>query len=166
MAGALSVFVNLPRYGLLGLMLATACGGAPSYLVVSPSASWQRLPDAGDRVAFHHTDGGTLAVNATCDKADDVPLHVLTNHLLFGIDDRREQTRTPITVDGRAALRTRLEGRLDGVQVELELVVLKKDGCTYDLLLIARPGSFALREPEFARFVAGFSQRPGRGSAR
>jgi hypothetical protein len=79
-----------------------------------PRASWQRLPDAGDRVAFHHTEGGTLAVNATCDKADDVPLDVLTNHLLFGIGDRREQVRAPITVDGRAALRTRLEGRARG----------------------------------------------------
>ena len=158
--------MNLPRHPLLGLLLAGACSGAPPYRVVSPSASWQRLPDAGDRVAFHHDGGGTIAANATCDKADDVPLDVLTNHLLFGIDDRREQTRTPITIDGRAALRTRLDGKLDGVPVALELVVLKKDGCTYDLLLIASPGAFAQREPEFTRFVAGFSQGSGRGSSR
>ena len=142
--------------GLTGFLVACA---APGYHVEAPSPAWTRLAPDGQRIAFHHADGGTIAANVTCDKSDDVPLDVLTNHLLFGIEERREEARVPLTVDGRGALQTRLGGKLDGVTVALELVVLKKDGCTYDLLLIAKPSTVGAREPEFRRFVTSFSSR-------
>ena len=43
-------------------------------------------------------------------------------------------------MDGREALRTVARAKLDGVPRELELVVLKKDGCVYDFALVAPPG--------------------------
>jgi hypothetical protein len=150
----------LPRCPwLLPLVLACGCA-APRYRVTPPAAGWQRVGTPGDSVAFSHPAGGTMAAHATCQDAEDVPLDVLTNHLLFGVEQRRERSRVPTTVSGRGALRTRLTGTLDGVPVGLDLVVLKKDGCTYDLLLIAAPGTIAARQPEFERFVAGFSGGP------
>jgi len=153
--------VGLAKTWLIPLGLACGCA-APRYRVAEPPAAWQRIGSTGDSLAFHHPAGGVIAANATCDDREDVPLDVLTNHLLFGIEQRRERPRTPLTVDGRGALRTRLSGTLDGVPVALDLVVLKKDGCVYDLLLVAGPAQVAAREPEFERFVAGFSTKAPR----
>lgn len=120
--------------------------------------SWQRVQIADGQLAFHHSQGGTILAHATCEPQADASLDVLTNHLLFGIEQRREQARTPISLDGRQALRTCLVGRLDGVPIALELVVLKKDGCTYDLQLASSPQVFAHRQPDFQRFVDGFAR--------
>jgi hypothetical protein len=152
----------LPRSSLahglaLGLLLWAACA-QPSYRVARLSDTWQRVRADGNGVAFHHPGGGTIALDVTCSDADDVPLDVLTRHLLIGIDPRQERSRTTLTVDGRGALRTRIDGQLDGVPVSLDLVVLKKDGCTYDLVLIAPPSLLAQRQPEFARFIGSFTQ--------
>jgi len=120
--------------------------------------AWKRVQVADGQLAFHHADGGTIMAHATCEDRADVSLDVLTNHLLFGIDQRRELPRSPLSLDGRQGLRTRLVGTLDGVAVALELVVLKKDGCTYDFQLASSPQAFALRQPDFERFVQGFAR--------
>lgn len=131
--------------------------GAVSYRVGPLSSDWQRLRSGGANLAFRHPHGGTIVVNGQCPAQDDAPLDVLTNHLLFGVTERQEQARTTIALDGREALRTQLEGAMDGVRVALDLVVLKKDRCLYDLQLIVGPAQRAARQPDFSAFVAGFT---------
>jgi hypothetical protein len=120
---------------------------------------WRRVSPGvgGGAVAFHHAAGGTIAAGASCDRSDDAPLDVLTNHLLIGVEGRRDLAREELTLDGRAALRTRVEGRVDGVPVGFDLVVVRKDGCTYDLHLVAGPAAADARRPDFDRFLAGFA---------
>lgn len=126
------------------------------------SAEWSRVAARGARLAFRHRQGGTLIVNAECPPPDDAPLDVLTNHLLFGLSARREVSRLALTLDGRGALRTEMLAELDGVPVALDLVVLKKDGCLYDLQLVAGPTIVKQRQPDFTSFVSGFSTLGGR----
>ena len=64
--------------------------------------------------------------------------------------------------DGREALRTEVTAELDGVPIALDLVVLKKDGCLYDLQLAAAPATLSQRQPDFTNFVSAFSTLPGR----
>jgi hypothetical protein len=135
--------------------LLSACA-APQTVLPSLPRGWS--PVAQHRGAAHHESGGTIAANVHCDDYKDVPLDVLTNHLLFGIENKHERSRTALVLDGRAALRTRLEGTLDGVTVALDVVVMKKDGCTYDLALIAPPAVAELREGDFDRAIVSFSR--------
>jgi hypothetical protein len=139
---------------LFALAVASCATSRPQ--VGSLAGEWQRVRGDGDGVTYHHARGGTIATSTTCGDADDVPLDVLTNHALIGVEERREQPRRRLVVDGRAALRTRLDATLDGVPVALDLVVLKKDGCTIDLYLVAPPRSFAERRADFDGFVAAF----------
>jgi hypothetical protein len=115
---------------------------------------------AGPKPAVvHPVEGGTIASHTNCAKADDVPLDVLTNHLLFGLEHRLERSRRQLTLAGRAALRTRLDATLDGVLVALDVVVLRKDGCTHDMVLIAPPDRIARLEPEFEHFLGRFEAK-------
>ena len=76
--------------------------------------------------------------NATCrDDADPAPLGSLTAHLLIGYTDRRTRSTEHVAVDGREALRSVIDARLDGVPVVLDLYVLKRNGCVFDLSLAA-----------------------------
>ncbi len=136
--------------------------GSVAYRVGVLPDGWSRSRSHGANLVFQHAQGGMVVVNAECPLQGDAPLHVLTNHLLFGVSAQQEISRTLFTLDGREALRTHLTGQLDGVPIELALVVLKKDGCLYDLQLIAGPGQFAAREPAFTSFVAAFASEARR----
>jgi hypothetical protein len=150
--------------------LAAACGGASfdgtrfaddeaRYEVGSLGRGWERVTIDDDvDLAWRHDGLAAIAhVNATCSADLDVPLGALTNHLLIGFTDRRDETREVVPMDGREAMITHVLVRLDGVDRELLLVVLKKDGCVYDLGLAAPPGEpFASARPAFEGLVRGF----------
>lgn len=142
-----------------------ACATAPKadYRVGALEGKWQRFTVNGGDVAFKHKDGGTIFANRMCKDVDDVPLDVLTNHLFFDMQVDREISREEITLAGRLALRTHVIAELDGVPVELDLVVVKKDGCTYDMALVADRDAFAARRGDFDRFLKGFDQTEGQG---
>ncbi len=119
--------------------------------------SWHTIDADGTLLAFRD-DGAaaTVAVNGRCGvDGDDVPLASLTQHLFLQFTEREVQSQRELTLDGRAALRTEMTGKLDGVPKRFLVYVLKKDGCVYDFWRISElstPDS-----PAFERFVRGFS---------
>jgi hypothetical protein len=127
-------------------------------------STWHRFDLSGANLAFRDDSGGTILINGICEDIEDVSLDVLTNQALFGVEHQQMVSRNLITLDGRDALRTRLTGTMDGVPVELELVVVKKDNCTYDFQLVASPSVFSSNQPGFDRVVQGFHQLPRSGS--
>jgi hypothetical protein len=58
-----------------------------------------------------------------------------------------------LALAGRAALRTKLTAKLDGVERAYLVYVLKKDGCVYDFVHVGPQG---LDTSKFERFVLGF----------
>lgn len=156
---------------LLSALFASACAGSPrsfahgvfrdrdtTYRVGPLPPEWSRLPlRGGGDLAFANHEGGTIYADSTCGQpSEDGPLPVLLRRMLFDVQVVRELSRRELTLDGRRALATHLVGELDGVPVELELVVLEKDGCVYDLGLIAGEAAFPERRPDFERFALGF----------
>ncbi len=161
------------RYALLALMLA-GCGhegelrgwvwrGERASFRMGPlPPSWERVD--GDGVQFQERAlGAVILAHVDCRESSDAPLNVLRNTLLIGFTDRRIVEEQPVTLAGRAALRSRVDARLDGVPVEIDAYVLKKDACVYDLVYAAPPERAAAGRPAFQAFVAGF-RAPARGS--
>jgi hypothetical protein len=121
---------------------------------------WQLIRQKGAEIAFFHDHFDAVAqANATCrDDAEAASLEVLTRHLLIGYTDVEVQHKERTELDAREALHTIVHARLDGVPVVLDLYVLKRNGCIFDLSLAAPPGRYSSAVPDFARFVIGFRQ--------
>jgi hypothetical protein len=153
---------------LLALIALTACRRVSfedsvfskpdvSYSVGELPGHWQRVFVKDSDLTFSEAGTGrAVSINSTCEGHDDPPLPVLTRHLLMGFTDRQEQAQRTVVLDGREALRSRYTAKLDGVPVELELVVLKKDGCVFDFTYVAPPGEVEPRLSDFDTLLAGF----------
>lgn len=156
----LLVFLGLVgcRGGLAGGMYRRDDG--VSYRVVEPAGpEWRRVGfDDNDLAWLSNKTGHLIAMNATCTGHEDPPLDVLTNHLVIGFTDREWVEKKPLTLDGRDALRSRINAKLDGVATSLEVVVLKKNGCVHDFTYVSPRGQEATYEKDFEALVAGFRQ--------
>jgi len=137
------VKASLKFFAALALLVA-ACGGPvlhdgvysdgyTRYRIGRLSNAWQSVEASGNDLAFYRHGMGTIAVNSTCREYEDVPLPALVNHLLFDTTRRDVRVEETVTLSGRGAQHVVVDVELDGVPIELELFVLRKDGCVYDL---------------------------------
>ena len=155
-------------FGLAIALWAVACGG-PHFNGTSYDdgslrfrtgpvpAAWRAIEADGTLLAFRDDQASaTIAVNGRCGvDGDDVPLTSLTQHLFLEFTDREQKSQQELPLDGRAALRTELVGKLDGVPKHFLVYVLKKDNCVYDFWRISDVGSGDATA--FESFVKGFA---------
>ncbi len=160
-----------PRWIPLLFPVATllGCGHADSFdgrvlrkpgveIQVGPiPAGWRRIRVDGADLAFRDdARGGSVLFDVRCGGRDeDAPLSVLTGHLIMGTTEREFDAQDTVPFDRREALHTLLRAKLDGVPMQYDLYVMKKDGCVYDFVYVAPPGRFAEGASEFEGFVAG-----------
>lgn len=155
-------------FGLLAAFLLLGCAsqhyngnvyddGAMRFRTGPVPAAWHSIEADGTLLAFRDDErGATVALNGRCGvDGDDVPLVSLTQHLFLQFTEREQQSQQELMLDGRAALRTQLVGKLDGVPKQFTVYVMKKDGCVYDFWRISDPGTDDASA--FEGFVKGFS---------
>ena len=132
-------------------------GEQARYRVGPLPPEWRLVQVADNDLAFHRHGMGTISVNSTCSDYEDVPESALVNHLLFDTTERRFLQEETVTLDGRGARHVIVQVELDGVPVEVELFVLKKDGCVFDLGHVRSRGSDPAARNSFLAFVARFA---------
>ena len=144
------------RPGLALLVLVTsACAPAETFdgtlyrgrttaFRVSPiPASWHRVSLSAADLAFRdEAHEASILINSRCNSSDrEAPLVALTDHLIIGTTDRHAVREETLPFDGREARHTLLRAKLDGVAMDYDIYVLKKDGCVYDLVYVAPPAA-------------------------
>lgn len=113
------------------------------YNIVSPGAAWKPLRlKTADLSWMQPTTGSTLLVNSLCKGVKDVPLNSLTQHLLIGMTEKKIITQETIAFSGRDALETEISAKIDGVPQRMKVLVMKKDGCVYDLFFGSDPNFY------------------------
>jgi hypothetical protein len=124
--------------------------------------AWRRIEVTGADLAFRDDErsGSALLLVRCGSRDDDAPLSVLTNHLIMGTTEREFDAQDIIPFDRREALHTLLRARLDGVPMQYDIYVMKKDGCVYDLVYVAPPDRFAEGATGFERFASGVTTGP------
>lgn len=163
----------LALVALLGVPL-VACGGAHlkdgvyedarvNYRVSEPSDGWRQVRVASANAAWLHDElGASLLVNSHCEGVQDAPLEALANHLLIGWTEREVLDQRKFELSRREALEQEVSAKLDGVPRRLMLLVLKKDGCVYDVVLSAPPESFSRAKAGYERVAGSLDIGPRR----
>jgi hypothetical protein len=120
-------------------------------------SGWRRITVDGADLAFRDdAQGGSALFDVRCGRRDDdAPLPVLTEHLIMGTTEREFDAQDTVPFDGREALHSLLRAKLDGVPMQYDIYVMKKDGCVYDLVYVAPPGRFATGAAAFEPFATG-----------
>jgi len=128
-----------------------------AYRVEDPGKGWQRIESEDTDLAFFN-DGlnAVIMVNSTCDDYKDAPASALTGHLYIGIEERKVLEQQKIKLDGREAIYTLVEGKLDGVPVKVATYVLVKNYCIYDLAYSAPPAAFERGLPYLKKVAEKF----------
>ncbi len=151
---------------------ASGCAGSPfngtvyrsqgfAFRIPAPPSHWRQL-DHSDALAFRDdSNQASIMLNGRCGlDGEDVPLQALTNHLFLQFTERKITTQEVVPLDGREAMHTRLDAKLDGVPMSYDIWVLRKDGCVYDMMYFSRPASFDAGHDAFSNLVAQFATLP------
>ena len=119
---------------------------------------WRVVRQKKGEVAFFDDEFDAVAqINTTCrEDAEAASLEVLLRHLLIGYTDVKARAVEKVPLAEREALHSIVDARLDGVPVVLDLYVLKRNGCVFDLSLAAPPDRYSRASADFARFVGAF----------
>lgn len=132
------------------------------YHVVPPDPSrWRQVHFADNDLAWVDGTGQVMAMNSTCRNFEDAPLDVLTSHLLMGFTDKLQVDKKNFMMDGREAQQTAWTAKLDGVPVDINITVLKKDDCVYDFTYVAPLAHGADHLAAFERLLDGFTTSEG-----
>jgi hypothetical protein len=129
------------------------------YNVGDLPSDWKRTKIGSYRtIAFYNeASKSTIETDAFCDGSyEDASLQVLTTHLYFDIRDKKIRWEKSFMIDDRGALRSVADGKVDGVPIVLDTVVIKKNNCLFDFAMVSEPGLYSKAAPDFESFFKGF----------
>ena len=119
-------------------------------------AGWHRVRIDGADLAYRdEAREGSALFDVRCGRGSDAPLTVLTEHLIMGTTARDFVSQETLPLDDREALHTLMRAKLDGVPMQYDIYVLKKDGCVYDVVYVAPSARFSAGAADFERFALG-----------
>ena len=129
-----------------------------TYQVTLPASGWKPLEVEGADVAMKHEVSPVAFAIFTPSrmKKEGLPLEVLSIQLLIEIKGKKIISRERLTIGGQPALKTLLEGKLEGERVEVESYVLTRGDLVYDIVYWGRPGEFQVHHEDFQRVVESF----------
>lgn len=158
--------------GLSGCALLFPDRTAPkssSYKITPPGDPWTKLAVTKDPetietmradLAYENPESGAIiSLNSLCRKYSNASLEILTDNLVRGISGRKLSSRKTLPVDQAEAMDSVFVGKMDGVDLQIRTVVMKKDGCTYDFIHISTLNRMD-QTGTFDTFLASFRTEP------
>ena len=100
--------------------------------------------------------GSIISVVSECAPNFDPSLQILRDDVVRSLTSLEVKAEKNLTFQGREALRTLVHGRVDGVDSAVDLLVFKKNGCSYILNLIGGPQTITPDLPRFEAFLSRF----------
>jgi len=98
---------------------------------------WDSIdPDTSDVAYLNSNTGSIILANSLCKKYQSSTLDYLSSNLLSGIENIKVVKKSNRQISDRDALEVIATGMLDGVSVKLKSLILQKNRCTYDFILI------------------------------
>ncbi len=100
--------------------------------------------------------GNTIAVLSECSETHDPTLSDLEEDMSQALTEPKITKTEALTFEGREALRSIIEGKVDGVPVKVDVLTFKKNSCSYTLTYMGRSQGFDKDHQAFENFLKGF----------
>jgi hypothetical protein len=107
-----------------------------------------------DEAWKHKKTGAVISYFSEC--GTDPSLDSLLNEALLALDKYEIKSSQEVTFNSRLAIERTVVGTIDGVPVNLEILVFKKDSCNYTLSHSSKDKEAGVTEPDFAEFKKNF----------
>lgn len=133
------------------------------YYVGKLPEGWDTLNTGVKSASWYNPDYlSTISTEVLCEMSvGDSPLAIVADNVAAAIEKRVVTDSQQIWLDGRGALREKVTGSVDGVPIVMDLVVIKKDNCAFDMVAIMPPGEVFNVTPIFEEFFNDFRYGPG-----
>ncbi len=112
--------------------------------------------NTGDRVWISGFTGNTISYLTECNSNSDVKLEELLKDATTFIEEKVEIQTTYKPYNQRASIQSILSGSLDGVPIQVHLIIFKKNQCTYTLTYGGTFDKFKIETEYFNKFVENF----------
>lgn len=86
-----------------------------------------------DKAWFSATTGNTISYSSECGGNSDLSLQQIETDSLSALSNLEIIKVEEFTYNGRAARQSLAQGQVDGIPVQLSLLVFKKNGCNFTL---------------------------------
>ena len=125
--------------------------------IALPPANYKKLEGVRADGAWRDAKtGNTISFLSTCNEQADPSLEVATDEVLSGLGTTKTLSQKTLEFDGREALDSEAEAKVEGVPTKIRTLLFKKNACLYTLSLVGLTKSFAKGEKDFDTFVKGF----------
>jgi hypothetical protein len=101
-------------------------------------------------------NGNSISFLSECNSSADPSLETIYQGLISSINRARSLNKKSYTFNNREALRSTVSGYVDGVQSQFDLIVFKKNNCTYILSYVATEKNFSENLSAFDTFAENF----------
>jgi hypothetical protein len=109
-----------------------------------------------DHAWSHPTTGSIISFVSECSEQSDPSLEVVSQNLFQSLKERKILFSKYHSFNERMAIHQAAQGKVDGVDTRLEVVVFKKDHCLYILNFVSSPEAYSKDNNQFKTFVSGF----------
>lgn len=151
---------------LFTLMSAVSCisvnlkSGAPkkasNYKLQPPPSPFNRIDNEETDLAWQNPQtGNSIALLTECSEQKDPSLTSLEDETIQALTNPKVLKTEEIQFQERAARRTKAEGTVDGVPVQMDVLILKKNNCSYTFTFVGRASGIEKDRPAFDSFLSG-----------
>lgn len=154
---AISFFLNLAGCVSVSLGPKKAESAKDVKMMPPPGVHFSEFvsPDA-DHAWKDSAHGTSISYKSTCNDSSDSSLEGMQQSTIYGLENIKILKSSRIPYNGREALNSVIEGKLDGVATKIELLILKKNSCNYILSYVALDKSFDVDNKYFKTFIESF----------
>ena len=129
------------------------------YRVGALPEGWRGMETRARAISFYNPQfRSSITTDAFCGpKVENSAMSALGGDMISALEKRTVSSEEEITLDGRKAMRRFFTGYLDGAEIAIDYVVLRKDGCLFDFYAVMPGGKKSKEVSEaFEGFFQGF----------
>lgn len=123
----------------------------------APPPPFKEIASANsDKAWISEISGNTVSYLSECGSTHEPSLQQIEGESLSALTGLQQLKVEDLTFNGRAARKSTSKGDLDGVPVQISLLIFKKNGCTFTLSYGGVASRFTDEEGHFNAFLQSF----------